>query len=210
MKLRPSILELACVGILLTTALFVHRLATQRSRWETCANPDRIVDTREIDGTSSVLAADTGSSDHLFARVHGRIESSDQNVRYQVLRSDDPFSLTFDWVRMVGNGLVDPVRRWTERVEFEGRDVPIRWAETLYGAEKRLIGRVEVFRGEPITSVLFSELLAIPDQGIRGRLPLTIYLVESAVETRDEAVVRRIAKEWLVSALRHHRSVCAP
>ena len=76
-----------------------------------------------------------------------------------------------------------------------------------------LIGRaayVILYDGVPVENPYLTQLLSAPLQIVRGRLPTTLLFVWGYVGETELATAEARATDWLRSALRNYREICAP
>ncbi len=98
-------------------------------------------------------------------------------------------------------------------IEMDDESVPVHRPIYQKRIRNPLIGLaayVILYDGVPVENPYRTQLLSAPLQIVRGRLPTTLLFVWGYVGETELATAEARATDWLRSALRNYREICAP
>ena len=197
-------------ALLVVTLAIVWISEFRGDRWETCAQPDRLVDMLAIPKTlTSEIRGAPREYTLLFEWVVGELERPGGDLDYQVMRSDQVMNHRLNW-HLKLQRLYQPSSTWVEFVDIDGERLPIHWSKQPieYGNEY-LTARMDILGSEPVGVLLWDLLRTAPGQLVFGTIPITSYVVELAAKPEQEAVNRELATEWLEAVARRNRVACS-
>lgn len=140
---------------------------------------------RESDGTALSYTIGRGfDAKHLYYRPE-----------YKLLRVARPSSHEIVWIE-VGEERVPVHRPLYER----------NFSSPMIGVAAYVI----LYNGVPVENPYRAQLLWAPLQIVRGRLPTTLLFVWGLVPETEVAAAEARAYDWLRSAVRNYREICAP
>ncbi|MFQ5515264.1 MAG: hypothetical protein ACE5FG_12635 [Myxococcota bacterium] len=203
-------LPLTVLLLLTLIPVAVHSYAGLRR--DECREPEALI------GYAGATPPDPGRDRRMRKRFaaqewwEGTLDPTPQApaLRYVVIRSLDAKRLYYrPDDRLLSGG--SPERREIEWLDTEGVPLPIhhsRYAIPSRAGPRRMVGYLLTYQGRPVANGALVQLRSAPAQLLRGRSPMTLFLVWGEVSAAQAEAAEDHARRWLLAAWESYREAC--